>query len=89
MTFQRTDGPIGADRFYLGVGIIASAIYNSKRTRKSDPVLSPYEFIPEFYKTKVEIEEDHANKITAFLAAIGAPPRPKKVQKAEIPPTQG
>lgn len=75
-------GPLGPKRFYLGIGLICAAIYNSRRTKDSQPILSPDDFIPRFRETSDEVAARQKTKIDQFVASFAPPePTPRRVKK--------
>jgi hypothetical protein len=65
--------PIGEMRGDLQAGIVASAVFNSKRTKEDQKVFSPYDFIPDYDKepgSKAEPKKQSTEQMKAQLMAL-------------------
>jgi len=53
------------------MGIMAAAIFNSKRTKNDQPMASPEDFMPIFVETTADKTERTSRQTTAFVAGLG------------------
>jgi len=74
----RIDGPIASSQFYLGVGIICAAIYNTRPGVKKSQLVKPEDFLPKFYETVEERQKKTSGNLAAFFAVHGVKPPPNE-----------
>jgi hypothetical protein len=74
--------PFGELARYIQAGIIASAMFNCQRSKESDPLRQPAEFIPDFDKDAqpAASHDQTPDQQLAMLMAFApkAPPRSRK-----------
>jgi hypothetical protein len=62
--------------------MICAAIYNSRRTKDSQPILSPDDFIPSFRQTAEEAAARHKKTLDQFVSAFSSPaPKSRRIKK--------
>lgn len=72
MAYDRLE-PIGPRRADLNAAIIAASVYNARRTKRSDKVADPKQFMPTYWKPEPEpaTAEEMFEQVKALNAMLG------------------
>ena len=70
MVFELVE-PFGSEAGYYGHAITAAAVYNSKRTKDSDPIMEIQDQMPKFGKKKKQSVAQMLQIAQAFTIGMG------------------
>ena len=68
--------PIGPRRTDLGFAILAAQILNARRTKASDPLADPKDFLPTFYTSPIVERRKMEQQVAQFMVGFGASATP-------------